>query len=126
MKVAEYFLFDPTEDYLKPAFQGFRLVEGEYVPIAPEQGRLPSSVLGLHLERSGVDLKLFNPATGSWLLTPRERAESERERAESERERAESERERADREAAGRSQVVAELQRLRAENQSLKRRLGER
>ena len=33
LKVAEYFLFDPTEDYLKPPFQGFRLVEGQYVPI---------------------------------------------------------------------------------------------
>ncbi len=96
LKVAEYFLFDPTEDYLKPAFQGFRFVEGEYVPIEPVQGRLPSSVLGLHLERSGVDLRLFDPTTGKWLPTPRERAEAERERADAERERVDAERERAD------------------------------
>ena len=29
----------------------FRLVEGEYVPIEPVDGRLPSEVLGLHLEQ---------------------------------------------------------------------------
>ena len=63
LKVAEYFLFDPTEDYLKPPFQGFRLVDGQYVPIEPVLGRLPSTVLGLHLERSGVDLRLFDPTT---------------------------------------------------------------
>ena len=41
MKVAEYFLFDPTEDYLKPPFQGFRLVEGDYV--ADHAGARPTS-----------------------------------------------------------------------------------
>jgi Uma2 family endonuclease len=78
MKVPEYFRFDPTEDYLKPPFQGFRLEGGEYVPITPVAGRLPSEVLGLHLERSGVDLRLYDPAQGRWLPTPRERAEHER------------------------------------------------
>jgi len=140
LKVAEYFLFDPTEDYLKPPFQGFRLVEGEYVAIEPVLGRLPSTVLGLHLERSGVDLRLFDPTTMRWLPTPRERAESERERAESERERAESERERAEsereraesereraeREKAERTRIEAEVIRLREENESLRRRLGKR
>ena len=126
LKVAEYFLFDPTEDYLKPPFQGFRLVEGEYVPIEPVLGRLPSIVLGLHLERSGVDLRLFDPATRRWLPTPRERAEAERERAEAECERAEAERERADREKAERTRIEAEVIRLREENESLRRRLGER
>ena len=61
IKVAEYFLFDPTEDYLSPPFQGYRLVEGEYVAIKPVHGRLPSTVLGLHLERSGVDLPSMTP-----------------------------------------------------------------
>ncbi|HKM53637.1 MAG TPA: Uma2 family endonuclease, partial [Isosphaeraceae bacterium] len=70
LKVAEYFLFDPTEDYLKPPFQGYRLVEGEYFPIEPIEGRLPSVVLGLHLERFGVDLRLFDPVAGRWLMTP--------------------------------------------------------
>jgi len=112
LKVAEYFLFDPTEDYLKPPFQGLRLVEGQYVAIEPVLGRLPSTVLGLHLERSGVDLRLFDPTTRRWLPTPRERAESERERAE--------------REKAERTRIEAEVIRLREENESLRRRLGKR
>jgi Uma2 family endonuclease len=125
IKVAEYFLFDPTEDYLKPPFQGFRLVEGEYDPIEPVQGRLPSAVLGLHLERSGVDLRLFDPKTKSWLPTARERAQAERDRAEAERDRAEAERNRADREEAERIRVETEVARLREEIDALKRRLDE-
>ena len=88
------------------------------------QERLPSAVLGLHLERSGYDLRLFDPTTGHWLLTPRERAESERQRAESERERAESERQRAEREVAERARLEAELDRLRRENDALRRRVA--
>ena len=97
----------------------YNLVEGQYVPIEPLLGRLPSTVLGLHLERSGVDLRLFDPTTRRWLPTPRERAEAERERAEAERERAE-------REKAERTRIEAEVIRLREENESLRRRLGER
>ena len=78
LRVAEYFLFDPTEDYLKPPFQGFRLLDGNYQPIEPVNGRLPSAVLGLHLERDGVELRLYDPSTGRWLLTRSERAEAER------------------------------------------------
>jgi len=86
----------------------------------------PSTVLGLHLERSGVDLRLFDPTTRKWLPTPRERAEAERERAEAERERAEAERERAEREKAERTRIEAELVRLLEENESLRGRLGKR
>ena len=45
-----HLLFDPTEDYLDPPLQGFRLAGELYVPIEPIAGRLPSQVLGLHLE----------------------------------------------------------------------------
>jgi Uma2 family endonuclease len=69
LEVPEYFQFDPTEDYLKPPLQGFRWIEGVYVPIEPVNGRLPSHVLGLHLERDDKRLRLFNPATGDYLLT---------------------------------------------------------
>jgi Uma2 family endonuclease len=51
LKVPEYFLFDPFEEYLKPSMQGYRLAAGEYAPIEPVGDRLPSDVLGLHLER---------------------------------------------------------------------------
>ena len=76
LKVQEYFQFDPTEDYLKPPLQGFRLVDGEYISIPLENGRLPSQVLGLHLERDGKELRLFDPVTGRRLLTSAERAEA--------------------------------------------------
>jgi Uma2 family endonuclease len=72
LKVAEYFQFDPTEDYLKPPFQGHRLVEGDYRPIAAVEGRLPSVVLGLHLERAGTQLRLFDPGAERRLPTRQE------------------------------------------------------
>jgi Uma2 family endonuclease len=73
LKVAEYFLFDPREDYLEPPLQGYRLSRGQYVPVKPVKGRLPSRVLGLHLERQGPDLRLYDPAMGQWLPTLEER-----------------------------------------------------
>jgi Uma2 family endonuclease len=67
LHVKEYFLFDPLGDYLSPRLQGHRLRQGQYRPIRPVAGRLPSQVLRLHLEASGHQLRLFNPATGCWL-----------------------------------------------------------
>jgi Uma2 family endonuclease len=82
LKVKEYFLFDPFGDYLKPdRLRGFRLRKGEYVPISLVDGRMPSQVLGLHLERDADTLRLYDPETKAWLLTPDERAERESERA---------------------------------------------
>jgi Uma2 family endonuclease len=72
LRVKEYFLFDPFEDYLDPPMQGYRLRKGEYVPIKPVEGRLPSRVVGLHLERAGSDLRLWNLETGLWLPTTEE------------------------------------------------------
>jgi len=81
LRVSEYFLFDPTEDYLDPPLQGFRLAAGKYVPIERIAGRLPSQVLGLHLERDGEKLRLFDPATGQRLLTRLEGREAAERRA---------------------------------------------
>ncbi len=102
LKVPEYFQFDPTEDYLHPAFQGFRLTGGNYRAIDPVDGRLPSDVLGLHLERSGTELRLYDPVLRSRVLTPTERAEAEAARAEA---------------------AEAESARLRREVEELRRRL---
>jgi Uma2 family endonuclease len=80
LKVREYFLFDPYGDYLDPVLQGYRLRGGVYRPIRAVEGRLPSQVLGLHLERDGELLRLFDPATGRRLPTPQEaRREAEAE-----------------------------------------------
>ncbi len=58
LKVQEYFLFDPYANYLNPPLQGYRLHRGIYRRIRAVQQRLPSQVLGLHLERAGSDLRL--------------------------------------------------------------------
>lgn len=77
LKVKEYVLFDPLGDYLKPRLQGYRLRKGEYVPIRFKGERLPSRNLGLHLEPSGRELRLYDPKTAAWLPTPTELAEKE-------------------------------------------------
>lgn len=100
LKVREYFLFDPFGDYLDPRLQGYRLRKGEYHPIVAVHGRLPSRELGLHLERDGNEVRLWNPDTEAWLPTDLERAAAETERADAEAERA--------RQA---EQSIAELQR---------------
>ena len=126
MPVPEYFLFDPKGEYLDPPLQGHRLREGKYVPIEMVEGRLPSEVLGLHLERDGEWLRFYHPATGLWLPTPeelllaeqakRKRAEAEQKRAEAERKRAEAERKRAE---AERKRAEAERKRAEAEGERL-------
>jgi len=114
LKIPEYFQFDPTEDYLDPSLQGVRRIGDSYEPIVSVNGRLPSEVLGLHLERSGHELKLWDPARGSWLLTPRQRAEAAEQWALKERQNAE----------AATRRLEAEIERLRQENDAIRRRLA--
>jgi Uma2 family endonuclease len=86
LRVPEFFLFDPLNNYLDPPLCGFRFREGSYHPIRSLKGRLPSRELGLHLERAGKELRLFNPSTGKVLPTVQERiARVERVEAENER-----------------------------------------
>src|SRR5262245_33588473 len=72
LKVKEYFLFDPHGDYLDPPMQGYRLRGGRYARIRPVKNRLPSQVLGLHLERDEKQLRLYDPKSRRRLLTPQE------------------------------------------------------
>jgi Uma2 family endonuclease len=106
LKVTEYFRFDPTEDYLNPPLQGFRLALGDYVPIESVAGRLHSEVLGLLLEREGTKLRLFDPAAGEYLLTRLEARDAAERRA-------------ADAEAAKR-RIAEENERLRREIEAIR------
>jgi Putative restriction endonuclease len=95
LKVMEYFLFDPREEYLDPSLQGHRLVRGVYEPIEMKSGQLHSEVLGLLLERQGYRLAFRDPVTARQVLRPGEerirQAELARELAEAKAAFAESE-----------------------------------
>jgi Uma2 family endonuclease len=80
--VAEYLLYDPLGEWLEPALQGFRLVEGVYVPWQPdENGALLSEQLGIKFRLEEGQLVLFNAATGERLKCDSERAEEAEARA---------------------------------------------
>ena len=71
--VAEYFLFDPLGEYLRPPLQGHRLTQGHYRPLSPAaDGALWSAVLGLELHPRGEHLRLFDPESRRWLPTSQE------------------------------------------------------
>jgi len=130
LKVSEYFLFDPRSEYLEPPLQGFRLVGGDYVPIGPIAGRLPSGVLGLHLERDGEQLRLFDPASGQRLLTRLEgraaadrRAQTADRRAQTADRRAQAAAHRAAAAAHRAAAAEAAEQRLAEENERLRREI---
>jgi Uma2 family endonuclease len=78
--VKEYYLYDPTGDYLKDRFLGYRLVGHRYVPgrLQPGQDRVHSDVLGLDLVLEGERLRLYDPRSRQFLLVPSEAAEARR------------------------------------------------
>jgi len=133
LKVREYFLFDPHDEYLQPRLQGFRLVGDEYVPIEPVDGRLPSEVLELHLEGDGPFLRFYDPVQKRRLPIAPEVQEAQKQAAEAlqreEQERARDVQAREEAEAArtreeqARQQAEAEVERLRRELDELRRRL---
>jgi Uma2 family endonuclease len=126
LKVREYFLFDPEEEYLEPSLQGFRLIGGLHLPIRPKMGRLPSRILGLHLERDGLDLRLYDPRSGRWLPTGEE-LEEELQQSKTARRKAEAARRKAEadqrREAAARREAEAEPERLQRELDALRKKM---
>ena len=73
--VREYWLFDPTGDYLAPRLQGSRLREGEYQPL-PSVAMVDDGLL-VHSKALGLDvrieareeLRFHDPATGQDLLS---------------------------------------------------------
>ncbi len=74
--VEEYFLYDPTADYLSPPLMGFRLAGEACVPIAADaSGALLSAKLGLRLWLEDGELVLADAISGERLLTDAEAAD---------------------------------------------------
>jgi Uma2 family endonuclease len=74
--VVEYFLYDPLAEWLKPALQAFRLVNGVYTAVDPEHdGGLVSRELGITFRLENGVLALFHTTTGERLKTAREQVE---------------------------------------------------
>jgi Uma2 family endonuclease len=121
LKVPEYFLFDPFEEYLKPSFLGHRLVDGEYVPISRVEGRIPSEQLGLSLERVGDKLRFWNPQTSTRLLTPRELQWATQAVADQAQAIADQALEQSKRDTAARLAAEEETERLRQEIEEIRR-----
>lgn len=104
--VKEYFLYDPTADYLRPPLQGFRLERGSHMRIEPDSaGTLACEQLGITLRLEEGRLVMRDSHSGEVLRTEAEAERIARDAAES----------RA-------AELEAELQRLREE---LKREAGE-
>jgi len=84
LSVSEYFIYDPLQEYLKPALQGYRLRGAEYEPLrADADGKIHSDALNLDLQIVQGDLRLYDARTQKYLLTPLEaQAEVERLQAE--------------------------------------------
>jgi Uma2 family endonuclease len=96
--VNEYFLFDPLDEYLSPRLQGFRLTEGYYHPLAlSPDGTLLSQELGVILKPEDTLLRVINPTTGKEVPTLDEALD----------------------------QAEAEVARLQAELEQLRRQLGQ-
>lgn len=102
--IKEYFMYDPTSEYLLPPLKGFRLVGPAYAAIEPdENGALVCQELALRLHLEAGRLVFDDGPTGARLLTEVEAERLAREAAEA----------RAAQEAKARQAVEQELQRLR-------------
>ena len=115
--VSEYFLFDPTGDYLNPRLQGYRLEQGRYRPLVHDpDGSLLSRTTDLRLRPEGQNLRLIDARTGEKLLWIAEESEA---RQAAQREAAEARR-KAEEETAARNRLEEELASLRAELERLR------
>ena len=116
--VKEYFVFDPTGDFIQPVLQGYRLDCGRYRPM-PGLGPLAvrSRVLGLDLwVDEGQDLRMRDAATGEDLWSAEE-SEACRRKAEGRAERAEA--------RAEKAETRAENAEIRADEETRRRLAAE-
>lgn len=117
--VREYFLYDPTNDYLNPPLQGFRRSDAGrgFLTIEPDAGGwLASEVLDLKLRLEQGRLMLYDSATGAPLLTE---GEAERAARQAEQKARQAEQRARQAEQQARQAAEAELERLRARLRSL-------
>ena len=122
-KVREYFLFDPTEEYLDPSLLGYRRVRDDFVPIRPRDGTITSRVLGITLSRDGDRLILTDSISGMEVLTTIEQkaVEAEQKAVEAEQKAVEAERS-ALSEKTTRELVEAENAKLKTELAAVRRK----
>jgi Uma2 family endonuclease len=111
--VQEYFLFDPKAEYLRPPFQAYHLVDGQYEPLPG--GGCHSHVLGLDLRLRDGWLRLWDAARNEWLPTIEEAIDA-RQAAEVDLRAAE----------AARQDAEARAEALQAELAQLRAQLGQR
>ncbi len=148
--VQEYYLFDPLDEYLRPRFQGYKLVGGMYQPLKLSgDGSLLSRELNLVLRPEGKLLRVVDPTSGAPLPTLDEavdqmedafataqaemrraqieaqRAQAEAQRAKTEAQRAQAEAQRAKTEAQRAAAAEARSVQLEAEIERLRRMLDE-
>ncbi len=118
--VREYFLYDPTAEYLKPPLKGFRFAKGQYGPIASSpDGSLESQCMGITLRLEEGKLVMRDADTGHVLPTE---AEAERRALETEQQAREAEQQAREAEERARevaesraAELEAEVERLREE-----------
>jgi len=106
--VEEYFTYEPPDEYVEPRLRGWRRQGDVFVPLEPERAddgrlRLRSDHLGLFVEDEGDRPRLRDLETGEPLLFADEEAEARR------------------REVEARRKADAEVARLRAELERLRR-----
>ena len=81
--VPEYFVYDPTGEYLRPPLQGFRIEHGTYTGITPDDtGALKCEQLGITLRLEQSNLVMVDARSGQVLRTEAEAAEAARQAAE--------------------------------------------
>jgi Uma2 family endonuclease len=107
LRIPEYFLYDPTGEYLDPPLQGFRLAGSDYAAIEPSAAVLRSAELGILLRLEQRDLVLIDERTKKVLLTKADAMDAARQA-----------------EAAARQAAQQRAQELQAEIERLKKELA--
>jgi Uma2 family endonuclease len=121
--IREYFLYDPTGLFFKPALTGFRLESDGYRPIVPDsQGAFHSEELDLLFHLHDGEMVLSDRPSNRILETEAEdadrRADEQRQRADEERLRADDAERRAENESRARLALEEEVRRLKNQIES--------